>query len=145
MKDVSTTKQFEEEIVGLEMAYWQAMKDGDPNAAMKLSDEPCIVTGASGVSNISRAQLGQMLKSGTWKLRDFSFSETTVRKLDDDVAVIAYKVVEHLEVDNAPVTVEASDASTWIKRDGQWLCAMHSESIVGDPFGRDRKQPARSS
>jgi hypothetical protein len=36
------------------------------------------------------------------------------------------------------VTIDAADASTWIRRGGRWLCAMHSESIFGDPFGRDR-------
>jgi hypothetical protein len=24
-------------------------------------------------------------------------------------------------------------------RNGRWLCALHTQSIAGDPFGRDRQ------
>jgi hypothetical protein len=57
----------------------------------------------------------------------------------DDVAVVAYKVKEELTVDGKPLKLEAADASTWIRSEGRWLCAMHSEAITGDPFGRDRR------
>ena len=51
---------------------------------------------------------------------------------------LAYTVHEELTVDGEPVSHDATEASTWVRRDGQWLCAMHSESVKGDPFGRDR-------
>jgi hypothetical protein len=54
------------------------------------------------------------------------------------VAVLAYNVHEELTVEGKPVTIDAADASTWVRRDGRWLCALHSESLKGDPFGRDR-------
>jgi hypothetical protein len=41
-------------------------------------------------------------------------------------------------VDGKAVTLDAADASTWVRRDGRWRCALHTESIQGDPFGRDR-------
>jgi hypothetical protein len=25
-----------------------------------------------------------------------------------------------------------------VRRNGQWVCALHTESMLGDPFGRDR-------
>jgi hypothetical protein len=64
------------------------------------------------------------------------------RAVTDDVAVVAYKVREQMTVDGKPLTLEAADASTWVRRDGRWLCALHTESIAGDAFGRDR-QPMR--
>ena len=33
----------ENELIALERKYWQAMKDKDADAAMALTDEPCIV------------------------------------------------------------------------------------------------------
>jgi hypothetical protein len=62
----------------------------------------------------------------------------------DDVALVAYKVRESLTVDGKPLEFEAADSSTWIRSNGRWLCAMHSESITGDPFGRDRRPAARA-
>jgi hypothetical protein len=36
------------------------------------------------------------------------------------------------------VTLDVVETSVWVRTDGQWLCAAHTESIRGDPFGRDR-------
>jgi hypothetical protein len=63
-----------------------------------------------------------------------------VRLLQDDVAVVAYEVHEELTVDGKPVTLDAADSSTWVRRNGRWLCALHTEAIAGDPFGRDRQR-----
>jgi hypothetical protein len=60
------------------------------------------------------------------------------KTITNDVAVVAYKIREDLTVEGRPVTLEDTDASTWVRRDGQWLCALHTESILGDSFGRDR-------
>ncbi len=43
-----------------------------------------------------------------------------------------------LKVDGEPVAFDAADTSTWVRRDGRWLCALHMESVAGDPFGRGR-------
>jgi hypothetical protein len=58
--------------------------------------------------------------------------------LSDDVAIVAYTVHEDLTVEGKPVSLDAAESSTWVRRDGNWLCAMHTEALTGDPFGRDR-------
>lgn len=60
-------------------------------------------------------------------------------QLQDDVAIVAYTVHEELTVEGKPVKLDAADASTWVRRDGDWRCVLHTESIAGDPFGRDRQ------
>ena len=55
-----------------------------------------------------------------------------------DVALVAYKVHEELTVEGELLTLESAESSVWVRREGGWRCAMHSESILGDPFGRDR-------
>ena len=138
-----TTMTIEKELVELETQYWQAIKDKDVDAAMKMTDDTCVVAGASGAASIDRKAFAGMLNSPAWTLNAFEFvGEVIARAITDDVAVVAYKVREQLTVDGKPLTLEAADASTWIRRDGRWLCALHTESIIGDPFGRDR-QPAR--
>jgi len=49
------------------------------------------------------------------------------------------KVHEELTVDGKPVSIDAADTSTWVRRDGRWLCAAHIEALAGDPYGRDRR------
>jgi ketosteroid isomerase-like protein len=135
-----TTKTVEKELLGLERQYWQAIKDKDVDAAMRLSDDPCIVAGAQGIGSLDRKSLGGMMRAASYTLNDFEFSDDAkVRLLSADVAIVAYKVREDLTVEGKPVSFEASESSTWVRRDGRWVCALHSESLAGDPFGRDRR------
>src|SRR5687767_1044272 len=62
-----------------------------------------------------------------------------VQVLNEDVALVAYNVKEKLTVGGKPVNLDANDASVWIRKNGEWQCAMHTESLAGDPYGRDRK------
>lgn len=131
----------EAQLLDLEKQYWQAIKDKDVQAAMRLTDDSCIVIGAQGVARISRDAFAGMLQAGGWTLHEFTLSDTQVRVLSEDVAIVAYKVKELLTVEGKSLTVDAADSSAWVKRDGQWMCALHTEALSGDPFGRDR-QPA---
>ena len=80
------------------------------------------------------------MKTSNWTLDSFKIeSDAEVRMLSDDIGIVAYRVHEELTVDGKPVTLDASDASTWVRREGRWVCALHTEAIAGDPFGRDRK------
>ena len=128
----------EKELIELERQYWQAIKARDAKTAMRLSDDPCLVVGAQGVGELKREALGEMLKRAPYTLRDYELSEVKVRFVRDDVALVAYKVHEDLDVEGAPLSLDAADSSTWVRRDGSWVCALHTEALSGDPFGRDR-------
>src|SRR5262245_8759205 len=119
-------------LVDLEKKYWQASKDRDTDAALQLTDDPCIVTGAQGAGEVGHRALAGMLRSEAWTLLEFVLSDVHVRLIRYDVAIVAYKVHEELTVDGKPVSLDASDASTWVRREGRWLCALHTESLAGD-------------
>ena len=130
-------------LVDLERRYWQALKDKDVEAALELTDDPCIVTGAQGVGLIDHSTYRALMESATWTLVAFEIrDDVQVRQLDDDTAIVAYTIHEELDVDGESVVFDAADASTWVRRDGRWLCALHTESLAGDPFGRDRSASA---
>ena len=135
-----TRQTTEKELADLERQYWQAIKDNDLDTALSLTDDPCIVTGAQGMSSIDRKTFEEMMKASPWTLQKFELDDDMqVRLLGDDVAIVAYTVREELTVDGKPLTLEAADSSTWVRRNGRWVCALHTEAIAGDPFGRDRK------
>ena len=138
---VATT--FERDLVDLERRYWQALKDKDVEAALELTADPCIVTGAQGVGMIDHSTYRAMMENATWTIVGFEIrDDVQVRLLDDRTAIVAYTIHEELEVDGEPVAFDAADASTWVRRDERWLCALHTESLAGDPFGRDRSSSA---
>ena len=129
-----------DELLGLERRYWDALKNRDAVTAAELCDDPCVIAGAQGVGSFTPRQLGAMTNDGRYELRNYRIMEkdAAVQMIGNDVAVIAYRVHEDLIVDGKSVQLDAADSSTWIKRDGKWRCALHNETILGDPFGRDR-------
>lgn len=129
----------EKQVIELERQYWQAIKDKDVDAVLSMTDDPCIVTGAQGVAEIDHKTFENMMRTASWKIDAFTLSDDMqVRMLGEDVAVVAYKVHEDLTVEGKPVTLDAADSSTWVRRDGHWLCVAHTEALSGDPYGRDR-------
>lgn len=135
-----SNKTTEQELLDLEKQYWQAIKDKDIEAAMRLTDDTCIVAGAQGAGRIDKKTMAAMMAAAQFTIESFEFKgEPLVRLLRDDLAIIAYRIREELTVEGKPVTLDAADTSTWVKRDGRWLCVLHTESIAGDPFGRDRR------
>ncbi len=135
-----TLTPLDKQLLELETRYWRAIKDKDVDAALQLTDDPCTIVGSSGAASIDARTFAQMMQGARWEILDFTIDDAVqVRLLLDEVAVIAYKVREELIVEGAPVTLEAADSSVWVHRQGRWLCAVHTQSVLGDPFGRDRK------
>ena len=136
------TRKVEDELLELERQYWQAIVDKDTDAAMRLTDDSCIITGAQGVGKIDRKTFADMMVAARYTLHGFELKDgAQVRLLREDVAIVAYQVHEGLTVEGKPVTLDAADSSTWVRRDGRWVCALHTEALAGDPFGRDRHAP----
>lgn len=139
--DKTEDKAVTDELLSLERQFWQALKDKNVEAAVELTDDPCIITGHQGVGRVDRKTFAEMMRAATYELNEFEVAaDAEVRLLDENVAILAYNVHEELTVDGQPISIDAADTSTWVKRDGRWLCALHTEAISGDPFGRDRLQ-----
>jgi uncharacterized protein (TIGR02246 family) len=134
------------ELLKIEHRFWNAMQTKDAGVAQEMTDDGCIVVGAQGVSAIDAETMGKLTTEGKWQLDDYSFDEKNaqVRMLSDDVAIVAYKVSERVVVDGKELPIEANDSSVWVRRDGKWLCALHTESLSGDPYGRDKKAPVKA-
>ena len=130
-----------QDIIDLETRFWQSMVDGDIDASIALMPKESVVTGAQGVAVLKHADYRAMAKDSErlWKLKSFAFKDVKVIFPTEDVAVIAYTVTGEMDVEGKPTKLDAADATTWIKTDGEWLAALHTESLLGDAFGRDRK------
>ena len=131
----------EKQLLELERQYWQAMQDRNVEAAVKLTEFPCIVAGASGTMRVERPAFEKMMHDSKHRIRKVELDpDAEVRMLTDDVGIVAYKMTEEVTVGGEKVKVESTDASTWVRRGDKWLCALHTESIIGDAYGRDRRK-----
>jgi hypothetical protein len=130
-------------LLDLETKYWQAMKDKDVETATRLTADPCILAGPQGIGRIDHASLARVMTTAPYTLRSFELrGDVQIRMLSDDVAVLAYRVHEELVVEGERVTLDAADTSTWIRRGGEWVCAIHTEALAGDPYGRHVSRPS---
>jgi hypothetical protein len=134
-----TTTSIEQELLGLERAYWDSMISKDPKVASKLTADESLMVGAQGVRSVTSDAIGEMVQSDGWKVTSYRFSDVKVKAVGRDTAIVAYHVVEEMEVEGKPLKLEANDASVWTRRDGKWVCVLHTESLAGDAFGRDKK------
>jgi ketosteroid isomerase-like protein len=128
-----------QQLFDLEKQYWDAMVNKDVETAVRMSDDPCYIAGAQGVSAISSEQYRKLMTDGKWTLHEYTMDKMQARMVSPDVAVIIYTVTEKLTVDGKPLTLIANDSSTWVRKNGEWKCSLHTESVAGDSFGRDRK------
>ena len=127
------------ELLELERQFWQTMVDRDVDTAVQLMDDPSVIAGAQGTAKIDHTMFKQMMNGGKWTLHRFEFKNAQVHFPTEDLAIVAYDVHEELTVEGAPLTMDAADTSVWVRRNGRWVCALHTESLRGDPYGRDRK------
>ncbi len=130
--DTNNNDNLSENIFNLEKKYWAAMRDHDLEAAISLTDFPCLVVGSKGARSIDRSQFEKMFNGHQQDLiKEIKFEENPeVRQLGPDTAVIAYKINSTVERDGKTVPMNAIDASTWIRRNGKWVCAMHTETEI---------------
>ncbi len=141
-----TKPEKQQELLDVERRFWNAIKAKDAKGTARMTDDGCIVVGAQGLSAIDQKTMAKLTEEGKWELEQYTFDEKNaqVRFLNDDVAIVAYKVNERVAVDGQTLPIEANDSSVWVRRNGEWLCALHTESLAGDPYGRDRARAPAS-
>lgn len=135
------------EVMEVEQQFWNAMKEKDAASAGQMTDDRCIVVGAQGVSAVTPEVMSRLTSEGKWELQQYAFDEKNrqIHFVSDDVAIVAYTVRERVVVDGETVPIEANDSSVWVRRNGEWRCALHTESLAGDPYGRDRRKDTKSA
>ena len=124
------------ELLALEKQYWNAIMEKDARTATSLSDDPCVVVDAQGVGEVDKPTLTKMMEGAKYDLEAYSLEDVHMHQIRDGVVALAYKVKEDLVVDGEKVKLEAFDSSVWVRRGKKWVCVIHTESLAGDPFGR---------
>ena len=131
----------DQELLALERQYWDAIKSRDARTVNRLTDQDSTVAGATGVSGWNAEAVAKAFEAPQYVIVDYRIDPQTVRvnHIRDDVVSIAYGVHEDIEMsDGKPVKLDAFDTSVWKLGDNGWTCVLHTESLKGDPFGRDR-------
>ncbi|HEY5819180.1 MAG TPA: nuclear transport factor 2 family protein [Mesorhizobium sp.] len=122
-------------IVDLEKKFWDTMVSKDAATATDMMAKKSIVIGPQGVAEISRGDFAKMMETSKWTLDSYKMSDIQVVFPSEDTAVIGYKVSQKGTMEGKPYSMEAADATTWTREGKEWLCALHTETVIGNPPG----------
>src|SRR5687767_4594171 len=119
-----------ETLIDLETKFWQSMVDQDTETAVAMIAEPALMVTGMGAIKFDRAGYREMAKKAPSVLTSFKLSDVQVVFPNDATAVVSYHVKQGVasrdKSDNK--TQEMNDTSTWIKKDGNWQCVLHTET-----------------
>jgi ketosteroid isomerase-like protein len=118
-------------IEELENRFWQSLVDNDADTATDLLMEPALMVSAHGAMKFDHAGYRHMAEKGPRVLTGFELSDMQVVFPSETTAIATYhvrqRVAQRGSEDRADVQ-EMNDTSTWVKEDGSWKCAMHTET-----------------
>lgn len=135
---MSDSKQ---QIVELEKRFWQAMQEKDVEMARSLIAREGLISGPRGTISMDPDKYAKMTEDGQWTLEQFALSDVQVVQPNPDSAIIAYEVHQTGEMKGERMDMRCADSSVWVREDGYWKCALHTETILEDAGAR-QPQPA---
>lgn len=116
-------------ILKLEKKYWEGMAEKNFETVKNLTYFPCIVAGKSGVQSVDESTFKKMFESGNDKqLKVQDISNVEVQVINENTAVIAYIITIAYSSDGKKSLNNCVCSSTWIMENGNWLCALHTET-----------------
>ena len=130
-------------LIEMENRFWQSMVDEDTDTALALLNEPALMVSSHGAMKFDHAAYREMAEKGSMVLKSYQLSDIDVVFPADHTAILTYRVKQSMAPRGKSelLTQEMADSSTWIRKDGQWQCVMHTETAV-DAKNRRPGEPA---
>ncbi|MCJ0826254.1 nuclear transport factor 2 family protein [Luteimonas sp. 50] len=116
------------EIERLERAFWQSLVDRDAGTAKGLLAPQALMVSSHGTLRFDPAQYEKMLLDPKHGLLEYTLSDMDVMFPSDDIAIATYRAHQKMEMDGQSLEQDVVDSSTWVRVDGGWKCAAHTES-----------------
>ena len=116
------------EIERLEHAFWQSLVDRDADAARGMLAPEALMVSAHGTMRFDPPQYERMLLDPEHGLLEYALSDMDVLFPSDDTAIATYRAHQKMRMDGQEMEQDVVDTSTWVRVDGGWKCAAHTES-----------------
>lgn len=122
-----------DQLIELEKKFWQSMVDEQTDVALGMLTEPAFMVSPHGAMKFDHATYRRMAEHGSMVIKRFELGDMEATFVGDDAAILSYQVKQVLSPRGKSEETEQhmADTSTWVKVDGAWRCAMHTETPVG--------------
>ncbi|MEO6281314.1 nuclear transport factor 2 family protein [Roseateles sp.] len=119
-------------LIALEKKFWQSMVDEDTDTALAMLAEPSVMVSSHGAMEFNHEQYREMAEKGSMVIKSFKLSDMHVTHPNADTAVLTYRVKQAMAQrgKSEEIEQEMADSSVWLRKDGEWLCVMHTETEV---------------
>jgi hypothetical protein len=116
------------DLIALEQRFWQTMVTGETDVALDMLAEPAGMVSSHGAMQFDHAGYRKMAENDDYKLVSYELSDFDVLRPSGDVAIVTYQVVQTTKIKDHNESARMCDSSTWVRRDGKWICALHTET-----------------
>lgn len=118
----------DKDLIALEQRFWQTMVTGETDVALDMLAEPAGMVSSHGAMQFDHAGYRKMAENDDYKLVSYELSDFDVLRPSGDVAIVTYQVVQTTKIKDHNESARMCDSSTWVRRDGKWICALHTET-----------------
>lgn len=121
-----------DELIDLEKKFWQSMVDEQTDVALHMLAEPSFIVSPHGTMKFNHDTYRKMAEQGSVVIKRYDLGEMEATFIGDGAAVLCYEVRQVVAPRGKDQETEQhmKDTSTWVKVDGNWRCAMHTETPV---------------
>lgn len=121
-----------DQLIALEKKFWQSMVDEQTDVALGMLAEPSFMVSPHGAMKFDHASYRRMAEHGTMVIKRYDLGAMDATFVGDSTAILSYEVNQTLSPRGKAEEIQQhmADTSTWVKVDGQWRCAMHTETPV---------------
>jgi hypothetical protein len=121
-----------ETVVELERKFWDSLVSNDTRTATGLLCEPALMVSPMGAMKFDHATYTKMANEGSMQLTDYELRDIDVVFPTETTAILTYKVRQRMAVrgKDQELVQDMNDSSTWVRSDGKWLCAAHTETPI---------------
>jgi RNA polymerase sigma factor (sigma-70 family) len=115
-------------LLALEKQALQACKTQDADAVRRLSAKDLMLVLDDG-TRLSRKELLKLIPD--FRVKHYAMSDIQFIPLNDDAAILLYKLQAETIIEEMPVESTLQVSSTWVRQDRKWLNAFYQETSIG--------------
>jgi ketosteroid isomerase-like protein len=126
---VTGGSRLKHELLAQERAYFDAVRTKDESTILRLTADGCLVTDRSGIRVIDGRTVHETLESAGGSTARYEIDESRAEAVavTDEVAVLSYRL---RTASDGGTPAETYDTTVWLRANGGWLCAAHTETLV---------------